>query len=72
MTNVKLTVRGKEHEVEFLASSGEARVVSVNGHPYRVTVRGSRAVAAAPQAARRAAPAIGSAPTQAAPRAIKP
>jgi len=69
---VKLTVQGKEHEVEFLASNGETRVVSVDGHPYRVTVRGARVVAAAPRPGCCSVPALESVAAKAAPRALKP
>ena len=62
-----MTVRGKEYEVEFLAADGDARVVSVNGTPYRVTVRGSRAVTPPPVSR----PATDPAPATAA-RVLKP
>jgi hypothetical protein len=41
---LKLTVNGTDYDVDLLARDGETRTVSVNGHPYVVTVRGGRAV----------------------------
>ncbi len=45
---MKLTVNGKEYEVEFAGADGDARVVKVNDNYYAVTVMGDRPLAAGP------------------------